>query len=307
LVEGEEAGVVCGIRDEGQVGGQNGDNIGCSLTDTFVGLEIVRNRSQRQLFIHQHGFIRTLLDRFRMTGCNPVAVPAGPNSHLTKDDFPKTSGKPPLDSTYYRGAIGGLQYVGRMTRPEILYAVNTASRYSADPGKPHWTAVKRILAYLAGTIDYGVCHGANEPTNTLIGYTDSDFAGCSDTRRSTSGILLMLNEGPIEWSSHLQKPVAQSTCEAEYYASGHGSRSIVWTRELLGQLGFKQQEPTALMCDNNSTMLMVLNPVFHDRTKHIEIKYHYIREQVETGKIKMVKVRSEDEPFASQYCIHGYS
>ena len=112
-----------------------------------------------------------------------------------------------------------------------MYAITAASRYCEDPGKPHWEAVKRSLSYLAGTMDYGLCYGGDQLTNTLVAYTDSNFAACPDTRRSTSGTLFMFNGGPIAWKSHLQKSVAQSTCEAEYYAAGLGSRSIVWLKE----------------------------------------------------------------------------
>jgi hypothetical protein len=105
----------------------------------------------------------------------------------------------------------------------------------------------------------------------------------------------MLNSGPISWTSHLQKSVAQSTCEAEYYAAGHASRAIVWLRELLDQLGFRQPEPTPLLCDNNSAISMVLNPVFHEKAKHIRTKHHYIRTQQENGIVKMIKVPSEDQ------------
>jgi hypothetical protein len=263
--------------------------------ENFIGLEIIRNRKEHKLYVHQRSFIQTLLDRFRMTGCNPISTPADPNSHLTLMDCPKKSNKEPIDSTFFRGGIGGLLYVARMTRPELMYAITAASRYCEDPGKPHWEAVKRSLSYLAGTMDYGLCYGGDQLTNTLVAYTDSNFAACPDTRRSTSGTLFMFNGGPIAWNSHLQKSVAQSTCEAEYYAAGLGSRSIVWLRNLLDQLGFKQTQPTALMCDNESAIRTVLNPVFHERNKHIELKHHYIRMQYETGKLKMVHVPSKDE------------
>lgn len=263
------------------------------LADHFIGLEITRDRSRRQIFVSQTNFIQTLLERFRMTGCNPSSVPADPDSRLSVTSSPKY--RDPLKSTPYRAAIGGLMYVAKMTRPDVLFALIAASRYCENPGKAHWEAVERILSYLSGTMDYGLCFGGTSSDNLLIGYSDSDFAGCPDTRRSTSGLLFILNGGPIAWSSHLQKPVAQSTSEAEYYAAGHASREIVWLRELLNQLGFQQSLPTSLMCDNNSTIMMVLNPVFHERTKHIGIKYHFIRQQHLAKNIEMVSVPTDDE------------
>jgi len=182
-----------------------------------------------------------------------------------------------------------------MTRPDALFAVNACSRQSIDPGVPHWEAIKWVLAYLAGTIEFGICYGGTGIANHLVGYSDSDFAGCEDTRRSTSGLIFILNEGAISWTCHLQKPIALSTAEAEYYAAGHASKEIAWQRNLLEEIGFKQQEPTPLLCDNKSTIMMVHNPVFHARTKHIELKYHFIRKEFKQKKIRLLSVPSADE------------
>ncbi len=266
----------------------------CKEADLFIGLEITRDRPGRKIHLSQPKYIQSLLDKFGMSDCHPSKVPADPNSRLTVDNCPGKHGKP-LSTTPYRSAVGGLMYIAKMTRPDILFAVIAVSRYNQDPGKPHWEAVKRILSYLKGTMDHGPCYGRASQANLLLGYSDSDWAGCPDTRRSTSGLLFMLNGGPIAWNSHLQKPVAQSTAEAEYYAAGHASREILWLRNLLDELGFKQMKPTPLMCDNRSTTLMVLNPVFHDRTKHIEVKHHFIRQQYEAGRIRMVPVPSQEE------------
>ena len=261
----------------------------------FIGIKITRNRDERKIFLSQSNYIRSLLHKFKMANCNPSSVPADPNSRLTVMDCPTRCGKTPLASTPYRSAIGGLMYAARMTRPDILFAVTAASRYNQDPGNAHWAGVKRILSYLAGTVNHGLCYGTTDAINHLIGYSDSDFAGCEDSRRSTSGIILMLNGGPISWISHLQKPIANSTAEAEYYAAGHASREIAWLRNLLKEIGFEQLGPTPLMCDNRSAVLMVQNPVFHDRTKHIDVKYHYVRQQYKLKNIEMLPVRSQDE------------
>lgn len=175
----------------------------------------------------------------------------------------------PSNITSYRALVGGLLYIMGLTRPEISYAVIAVSRFCQNPGVAHWKAARKILAYLAGTINYGLCFCGTEPKNVLIGYCDADFAGCPDTRRSTTGTLFLLNSAPITWRSRLQKPIAQSTAEAEYYAAGHASRDNVWLREILSELGICKLDPTLINCDNNSTMRMVYNPEFHDRIKHI--------------------------------------
>ena len=242
----------------------------------FIGLAITRKRDEKKIFISQPNYIRSLLHKFKMTDCNPSKVPADPRSRLTVMDCPLRSGSTPLSSNPYRSAVGGLMYAAKMTRPDILFAVTAASRYNQDPGNAHWAAVKRILSYLAGTINHGLCFGETDSVDHLVTYSDSDFAGCQDIRRSISGLLFPFNGGPVSWTSNLQKPIANSTAEAEYYAAGHASRKIAWLRSLLKEIGFEQFDPTPLLCDNKSAMLMVQNPVFHNRTKHIDIKYHYL-------------------------------
>ncbi len=228
-----------------------------------------------------------------MQDCNPSDVPADPCSRLSSTSCPKTNERP-TDTTAYRALMGGLQYVMGLTRPDIAFAVIAASRYCHNPGQAHWNAAKRILAYLLGTLHYGLRFSNNSPVNTLVGYSDSDFAGCVDTRRSTTGMLFLLNGGPVAWKSHLQKPVAQSTSEAEYCATGYASRENVWLRAILLQLGLGQPT-TPIHCDNNSAVRMVYNPEFHDRTKHIELKYHFIRGQAQEKHLQMIPVSSHNQ------------
>jgi hypothetical protein len=167
-----------------------------------------------------------------MTAWNPITTHADPNSHLKLTDCPKKNNIRSLSTQHSSAEVfSGYLYVARMTRSELMYAITAASRYCENPGKPHWGAVKRSLSYLAGTMYYRLYYGGDQPTNTLVAYTDSYFAACPDSRRLTSGTLFMFNGGPIAWNSHLQKSLAQSTCEAEYYAARLGSRSIVWLKE----------------------------------------------------------------------------
>ncbi|XP_032798718.2 secreted RxLR effector protein 161-like [Daphnia magna] len=190
-------------------------------------------------------------------------------------DCPLRNGSTPLAFTPYRSDVGGLMFIAKMTRPDIQFAVTATSRYNQDPGSAHWAAVKWILSYLAGTINHGLCYSETDSVDHLV--SDSDFADCQDTRRSTSGLIFIFNGGPVSWTSKLQKPIANSIAEAEYYAAGHASREIAWLQSL------------------QNAMLMVQNPVFHDRTKHIDIEYHYVRQQYQAKIIELQSVRSEDE------------
>lgn len=261
----------------------------------FIGLEITRDRLKKQLYVTQSGYIQQLIDKFRMANCNPSDIPADPCSRLSLSNCPPGTTDATLNTTSYRALVGGLLYVMGLTRPEISFAVIAVSRFCQNPGQAHWKAAKLILAYLVGTLRYGLCFSNENPTNALVGYCDSDFAGCPDTRRSTTGVLFLLNGAPVSWKSKLQKPIAQSTAEAEYYAAGHAGRDNAWLRDILQQLGLGQPAPTPIHCDNNSAIRLVYNPEFHDRTKHIELKYHFIRSQAQIKNLEMVPVASLDQ------------
>lgn len=264
------------------------------IAKSFIGLEISRDRPKKKIYVTQSRYIQALLERFRMTDWHPSKIPADPNSRLVR--VPSTDYlEDNPESTQYRALIGGLLYAMGMTRPDIAFAVIAASRHCQSPGKPHWKAAKMILAYLAGTPNHGLCFSANESANHLVGYSDADYAGCPDTRRSTTDLIFLFNGGPIAWKSHVQKSVAQSTAEAEYYAAGYACREIVWLRENLNQLGIQQPTVSPLLCDSKSAILMMHNPVFHDRTKHIGVKNHYIRQQIRAGEVNVVLVSTSDQ------------
>lgn len=152
-----------------------------------------------------------------------------------------------------------------------------------------------MLKYLCGTIEIGLTYdGKSEMKNQLIGYSDADYAACIDTRRSISGVILMLNNGPIIWSSRQQGIVATSTTNAEYIAAYEAAKEIVWTRQLLSNIGVKQEQ-TILNIDNVAAETLIKNPTFHKRTKHIDVKFHYTRELIKNSSIKVQHVKSSDQ------------
>ena len=157
--------------------------------DIFIGLEITRDRAQKNLYLTQSNFIEKLIEKFRMTDCNLLDVPADPCSYLSVANCPPEDKYHSRNNTAYRALVGALLYIMGTTRPDIAFAVIAVSRFCQNPGPAHWKAAKRILAHLRGTIHYGLCFSANDSVNVLIGYTDSNFAGCPDTRRSTTGTL----------------------------------------------------------------------------------------------------------------------
>jgi hypothetical protein len=189
------------------------------------------------------------------------------------------------DATEYRSAVGALIYAATGTRPDIANAVGSVSKFMEKPQKAHWDAVKRILRYLNGTRDVGLFY--TKGNQELVGYSDSNYAGDLETRKSTTGYVFQMGTNTITWNSKRQQTVALSTCEAEYMALSHTVCEGIWTRKLLKELGFPQPT-TTVHEDNQGCIALVKNPVQHHRTKHIDVKHHFIREQVEQGTFKVI-------------------
>jgi hypothetical protein len=174
--------------------------------------------------------------------------------------------------------------------------VNQVSQFFCRPTRAHWEAVKRILSYLKGTSSYGITFGSNGTNErTLIAYSDADFAANVDDRRSTTGVLLILNGGPISWKSQRQSCVSLSTTESEYVAAAAAAKDVVWMRRLLQDLGCDQTKPTLLFCDNQSAIKLVRNPQFHQRTKHIDVKFHFIHDLQDERVVDVVYVSTENQ------------
>lgn len=171
-----------------------------------------------------------------------------------------------------------------------MFAVSMASRYLANPGSDHWHYVENILRYIKETINYGIKYVDLK----LTGYTDSDFATNPDTRRSTSGYIFTLCGGPVSWMSQRQRIVALSTTVAEYIAVSDATKEAIWLRRLLQSVG-EDEESILIFVDNQGTIKLIKNPEFHKRTKHIEVRYHFIRQKYEDGIINIQYVPSSDQ------------
>jgi hypothetical protein len=228
-----------------------------------------------------------------MMDCKAAPTPAAVGAVLTKADAPSTDAeKGEMTSIPYRSAVGGLLYLALGTRPDIAAAVVAVSRFNANPGPTHWTAVKRVLRYLKGTQELGITYSRSE-TPELVGYADSDWGGDVDTRRSTTGYVFHLSNGPVSWQSKLQKTVALSSCEGEYMAASAATQEAVWCRALLDELpiGAGPAKPaTTIYGDNQGCIALAKNDVHHQRTKHIAIRHHFVRERVASGDVVLVWV-----------------
>jgi hypothetical protein len=197
------------------------------------------------------------------------------------------------DPTEYRSFAGALQYL-TLTRPAIQHAVQQACLYMHAPREPHLNLVRRILRYVKGTLDLGLqLHST--PSTSLTAYSDADWAGCPDTRRSTSGYCVYLGDNLVSWSSKRQATVSRSSAEAEYRAVAHVVAECCWLRQLLQELHRPLRTTTVVFCDNVSAVYMDSNPVQHRRTKHIEIDIHFVREKVSLGQIRVLHVPSSHQ------------
>lgn len=252
----------------------------------FLGMEVQQTNSG--IFIHQKKYSFEILKKFCMHNYKSIAVPLALGSKFMKDD-----GAAKIDCSIYRSLIGSLLYL-YATRPDIVFCVSLLSRFMQSPSEIHLRGAKRILRYIGGTSDYGVKF-ARVTAVKLLGFSDSDWAGSSEDSRSTSGMCFTLGSGIITWHSKKQSVVAQSTAEAEYIAASMAANHAVWLRKVLFDLNHEKKQPTVLMVDNSAAVAIVRNPVLHDKTKHIWLKYHSIREFEQQAEIQVVQYSSEDQ------------
>ena len=203
-----------------------------------------------------------------MKDSNPVSTPVDVGLKLTN----ATEEEDSVDQPLYQSAIGSLMYLSVSTRPDISYAVSSLARFSSKPTRQHWIALKRLLRYLKGTTKYGILF-SKEGSSECIGFSDADWAGDVNDRKSTSGYVFLLSGGAVSWSSKKQKCVALSTAEAEYIALSSASQESIWLRQLMTELGNRPETATFIFEDNKSAIAMTNNPTFHGRAKHIDIKF----------------------------------
>jgi hypothetical protein len=236
----------------------------------FLGLQL--HYHSTGFSVHQTKYASDLLHRFAMTDCKPSSTPYSSTSRLTKDQ-----GTPLVDPTSFRSLVGALQYL-TFTRPDLSFAVNQVCQFMHSPTDTHLIAAKRILRYVKGSLSSGLLF---QPGSlNLQAYADADWAGDPIDRRSTSGYVVFLGSTPITWVSKKQCTVSRSSTEAEYRSLASATAEVFWIRMVLKDLGIFLPNPPILWCDNLSALALASNPVFHARTKHIEVDYHFIREKV---------------------------
>ncbi|KAL5757095.1 hypothetical protein ACOSQ2_021841 [Xanthoceras sorbifolium] len=260
----------------------------------ILGMEIRRDKAAGKLYLTQKSFVEKVLERFGMKNAKPVSTPLAAHfklsaamSPLSDNDIEYMSHVP------YSSAVGSLMYAMVCTRPDIAHAVSVVSRYMSNPGKEHWQAVKWIMRYLRGTTDSCLEFGRSK--GHLVGYVDSDYAGDLDRRRSITGYVFTLGDTAISWKATLQSTVALSTTEAEYMAVVEAIKEAIWMRGLFGELSL-DHKVIVVHCDSQSAIHLTKDQMFHERTKHIDVKYHFVRDIISQGDISVKKIGTADNP-----------
>jgi Reverse transcriptase (RNA-dependent DNA polymerase) len=254
----------------------------------FLGMQLRRD-SSGSIYLGQSSMISELLERYGMADANPRSVPMDPGTKLVK-----AAPGEELDQSQYPFAslVGSLLYLAICTRPDIAFAVGALTRHMARPTYEHWLAAKAVLRYLAGTCYVGLTYGGTGGDLSLLGWSDADYAGDVNTRRSTTAYVFMCNGGAISWASRLQPTVATATLEAEYQAAAAATKEALWLNQLRRDLGL-EAGTVSIYADNQGALKLMANPMTSPLSKHIDVLHHFVRERVLLGHVAFTYVDTE--------------
>ncbi|PPQ72971.1 hypothetical protein CVT26_014516, partial [Gymnopilus dilepis] len=252
----------------------------------LLGIKLTRNLAQRTISLSQHAYIESIITRFNFNDLKPSAIPIDPNQQLSRSQCPTSlADKARMKNVPYREAVGSLMYASMGTRPDITFATSTVAQFMDNPGWVHWEAVKKIFRYLKGTKELELVYGGE--TRDLVGFVDADGAS-QEHRHAISGYVFIVDGGAVSWASKKQELVTLSTTEAEYVAATHAAKEAVWLRRLISEILSPISEPTTLYGNNQSAIALAHGGQYHARTKHIDIRYHFIRYIIEAGSIRLI-------------------
>ena len=224
-------------------------------------------------------------------------TPMNPGTKLVKTGVANEPESQTVDIKEYQAAIGSVMYAMLGTRPDIAYTISKLAQYSSDPRLEHWKALMQLLRYLDTTADHGLTYDGHHDDGiepALVGYTDSDWANDPDSRRSVTGYLFRMAGGAVSWKSKRQPTVALSSTEAEYIAASEATREAANWLTFLRELGFDVSKPTLILSDNQGSIALAKNPEHHARSKHIDVRHHYLREQVAARAIQLQYINTEE-------------
>jgi hypothetical protein len=241
----------------------------------LLGLKVERDRRARTITLSQGAYADTIVERFRLEDAKDVHTPMDTGAVLSVDQSPMASTElEGMKNVPYQRAIGSLMYAATSTRPDITFSVSILSQFMRNPARIHWEATKHVIRYLKATKNLGLTLSTS--TNSLEAYIDADWAS-QPHRHSISGYVVLLHGSPIAWSARKQSLIALSTAEAEYIALTSAAREVLYLQLLIGELYEPVKTPILIHCDNQGAIALASNNKFHGRTKHIDIRYHFIR------------------------------
>lgn len=270
------------------------------LARMVVGIEIER-RADNSYSLSQSKFAESILERFNMVSVKPASTPLSPGLKLRKASDEEVAES--VDCQFpYRNAVGSLMYLAQCTRPDLSHAVGVLSQHLERPVQRHWDAAVDVFRYLRGTSELGITYQGLKSNKVSglksfdcpVAHCDADWAGDLDSRRSTTGYLFTLAGGALTWRSRLQPTVALSSTGAEYRAITEAGQELLWLRNMMMRFGMKDDEPTTLESDNMGAIHLTSKSIFHGRTKHVEIQYHWIREIVSQGSVRLKHCSTHD-------------
>ena len=258
------------------------------LMHYFLGLEVWQHADE--IFLRQRRYTVDILRRLGMTDCKSMATSMTMNLKKLNVDV---AGSDVIDPTMYQQLVGSLMYLVN-TRPDICFAMSTLGQFMCEPRQMHWVATKHVLRYVRDTIGYGLRYTSSSDMS-LVNYSDSDWAGSVEDRKSTYGCCFGLGYVVVSWFSRKQHSIALSTAEVEYIAACMLACEAVWLQKLPASLFGQRLEPTLIHCDNQSCVKLSVIPIHHDRTKHVEMKYHYVREMVQRCAVELWYIPIEEQ------------
>ena len=256
---------------------------------SILGIQITRNKTEKKIFISQEEYATEVLSRFSMINSNPISTP------MDRAGIPDAKSEPLDPSVPYRQAIGSLMYLMISTRPDIAYSIRCLSQYCENPEEKHWAAVKRVFRYIRGTSTKGILYDGNKHIEP-IGYSDSDYAGCKESRKSTSAYIFLIAGGAVSWKSKKQTCIATSSCEAEYIALCFAAKEAIWLSRIVQDIrSLDKSKAISIGVDNEGAIVMANNAVINDRSKHISVQYHFVREAVKNSQITLRREPSHNQ------------
>ncbi|CAM8998933.1 unnamed protein product [Rhodiola kirilowii] len=266
------------------------------IAKKILGINIVRNRQKKLMFLSQAEYVDKVLEKFSMHDSKPAMIPLGGHLVLSKEDCPKDeTARKKMSSIPYDVAVGSVMYCMLCTRPDLAFGISVLSRFMSNPGESHWNAMKFLLKYLNHTKNLGLVYSAYGNKPDLIGYVDSDYASNRDTRKSTTGLFFTWHGNCVSWKSQLQSVVALSSTEAEYIAATEAAKEAIWLKGLLSEIEQCSYVPL-IYSDSMSALHLCRDTVYHERSKHIDVRLHFIRDIIDKGVIRIDKVLGDENP-----------